>query len=170
MTGDQLPFQLELDDGHGLVHLGGQMDIDRVVFVFVQDMGRKDLAGIIAVDLGRKHRQRTEIDAITIFENIKAVVADTEPDHIGHAGQATCCRSHPEDVVVAPLDIDIMEINQGIHDRIGARSAVEDITDDMQFVDGKLLDQDTQAGDEILHHAGLDDRADTGLVERSFAR
>ena len=53
----QLVFQLHLDDGDGLVHLGGQGHIHRVVDILVQHMGDESLTGVVPVDLGGEHGQ-----------------------------------------------------------------------------------------------------------------
>ena len=48
-------LHLELNHGNGLVHLGSQPRIHRIVNVLVQNLGHEPRAGVFLVHLGRKH-------------------------------------------------------------------------------------------------------------------
>ena len=111
---EQLPLQLHLHDKHGLVHLGGQGGVHGVEFVFVQDVGGKALTGVVPVDLGGEHGQRPQIDAVAVLQQIEVVVAHAPPQDAGHAGLVAQVGADPGDVVVAPLDVYVVETAQFI--------------------------------------------------------
>ena len=48
-------LHLELNHGNGLVHLGRQARVHRIVNVLVQNPGHEPCAGVVLVHLGRKH-------------------------------------------------------------------------------------------------------------------
>ena len=86
MTPDHISLHLELNHRDGLVHLGRKPRIHRVIYIFVKNFGHKPGARIILIDLGREHGQRPQIDAITVLQHIKAVVADSNPQYIAYTG------------------------------------------------------------------------------------
>ena len=67
MACDGLPLHLELDNGNGLVHLGRQAGIHRVVNVFVQNLRHEALTRIVLVNPGCKHGQRAQVDAVAVL-------------------------------------------------------------------------------------------------------
>ena len=68
--------------------------------------------------------------------------------------------SHPQDIVVAPLDIDIVILGQGIHDLVGAVAAVKNIPDDVQLIDDRMLNKLRDGDDKGIGAADLDNIAD----------
>ncbi len=63
--------------------------------------------------------------------------------------------------MVAPLHVHVMETHQLIHDDIRPWASVIDVPDNMQIVNGKVLDQMAQRNDELVRNAvvnnGMDD-------------
>ncbi len=72
--------------------------------------------------------------------------------------------SHPDDVVVAPLDIQAVIVRKGVHDGVGCGPAIIDVADDVQVVDREALDQAAELIDECGFLPGRDDGVDDGLV------
>ena len=59
--------------------------------------------------------------------------------------------------MVAPLDVHVVEIHQLVHDDVGPGAAVEDVADDVEAVDGQILDQFTEGDDKFVRHPDFDD-------------
>ena len=53
--------------------------------------------------------------------------------------------SHPHDIVVAPLDIERVKAHEHVHDKVGARSAIVDISHKMKMVDLQIDPMDNSA-------------------------
>ena len=121
MAAEELLLQLELDDGHGLVHFGGQDGVHRVIDIFVQHVGGEALAGVVPIDFGGKHGQGAQVDAVAVLQLVKVVVADRPAKDAGHAGLVACEGPQPGDVVVAPLDVHVVELPQPLQDPVGQR-------------------------------------------------
>ena len=62
--------------------------------------------------------------------------------------------------MIAPLDIDIIILHQGIHDLVSAVAAVEYIADNVKFINDRVLDELRNGDDESIGTANLDDAAD----------
>ena len=157
-------FHLKLNHSDRLVHLGCQSRIYCIINVFIQDLWHKPYTGIILINLCGKHGQRTQVNAVTIFQHIKTVVADRDTQYITDTGQIACSCSHPRNVVVAPLDIHIMEIHQFLHNDVCSWSSVKDITDNMKIINGQVLDQTAQCHNKLVRNAGIDDGMDDLIV------
>ena len=87
-------------------------------------------------------------------------------DGIGHdggdQGAAAGGGAHPEDVVVAPLDVHVVVLHQVVQDHVRARAAVEDIAYQVQLVHHPL-DHVRQRPDQAVRLVDLDDRRDDVL-------
>ena len=74
-------------------------------------------------------------------------------------------RTHPHDVVVAPLDVHIMLRLQRLHDNVGLRASIVDVADDVQLADGQALDELRERLDERDAAPGAHRRIkDAGIV------
>ena len=126
-------LQLKLNDGNSFMHLGyqpqGLLVISRISKVGLRC---KDGTGIIRISIHRKSGKRQKIDAIPIFQCPQIAVTHRETDHVGHTSFITRCCTHPEDIVISPLDIEIVIITQSIHYDMGTRTTIVDITHDME--------------------------------------
>ena len=74
MTHDDLALQLKLNHRNGFVHLGRQSRIHRIINILIQKLRQKQGTGILFVYLCRKHRERAQIDSVSVLQHIKAVV------------------------------------------------------------------------------------------------
>ena len=119
-------------------------------------MRQKPFAWIITIGFGSKHGQWTQIDAITIFQKVKIVIADTPAQHACHTGLITGHCAHPGDIVVSPLDIHFVKAAQFFHDAVSMRSPVIDIPQNMQPVHSAFFDQYTKLGNKGIGGSGGD--------------
>ena len=69
------------------------------------------------------------------------MIADIISQRIGDAGLAAGGRTHPQDIVVPPLDVERMMMHEIIHDLVGMRPAIVNIADNVQVVYGQPFDQ-----------------------------
>src|SRR5699024_723415 len=104
---DLLPLQLKQDDGDGLVHPGGEQLILFAVLVGVI-AGELDgeAAGVaVLVYLVGENGQGTQGDAVARLDNLQVVIVDGVGQHRGHQGAGSGGGPHPQNVMVAPLDV-----------------------------------------------------------------
>ena len=100
-------------------------------------MRLESIARVITVKLLRKCRKRSQVDAIADFKHIEVVVADVHSQHIGYAGPVACCSAHPDYIVIAPLEVNIVIFHKEIHNLVGVRASVKYISDYMKSVNRK---------------------------------
>ena len=139
VTHDQLPLQLELQNGNCLMHLGIQSEVLGIVIGV--ELDGKGIAVGIFVSLQCKGGKRQQVDAVTILQGGEIAVSGRHADHVGNACQASRRSAHPHHVMIAPLDIHGMVLTQGIHDDMGTGSSVIDVSDDMKVINDQPLDQ-----------------------------
>src|SRR5699024_5900458 len=97
--------------------------------------------GIIFIASQGKSSQRKEVDAISILQNIQIRVSHTVSDHGGYTAGLSCRRSHPYDIMIPPLYIYRMVVFQYIHDLMGSRTSVVNVSQHMKMVHYQTLDQ-----------------------------
>ena len=139
MPHDGLSLGLPLQDGDGLVHL--QVDLDLLRIIGAGSLQLEHGAGVIRVGRGGVAGQRQHVDAVAILQDIHVAVAGADADDVADAAQLSCCRSHPENIVIAPLDVQGVVLHQLVHNNMGAWAAVKDIAHDMQMVHNQPLNQ-----------------------------
>ena len=59
-------------------------------------------------------------------------IAHGKPEDIGYAGIIAGSGPHPQDIMVSPLDVEIVISAQCVHDDMWARAPVEDIAEDVK--------------------------------------
>ena len=129
VAGNDLRLQLEHHNGHGLVHpRGGGQVACRCALVGVGQPARN--IGIRVSMLG-KALQAAQADAVAALQRVQIVVGQRCFQHSHNAERAARCRAHPDHVVVAPLDIDIVVAHEQVQDDVRAGAAVEQVADDM---------------------------------------
>ena len=132
MASDDLVLKLELYDGDGLVHLPHEEDALLIVgLISITKLGGKGRTRILAVDLHREARQRKHVDTVAILQSREVGIAQSDTYSVGHAGGIPYSCTHPEHIVVTPLDVDIVVGQELVHDELGTRTSVEDVPDDM---------------------------------------
>ena len=163
VAGNGPRFQLEEQQGHGFVHPGvallhGRHSLDPRVKVghpaFV--LG----AGVIG---GGKPLQPAQADAVAGFQQVDVAIGQRSFQHREDAHRAAGRRPHPDNVMVAPLDIDIMVHKKLVKDAVRPRAAVIKIAQDVQLVNGKVLDDFTEPDDigvgPLIPQDGVNDLA-----------
>ena len=72
--------------------------------------------------------------------------------------------SHPHHVMVAPLEIHIVEFHQMVHDNMRSRTSVKDIPDDMESGDNQSLDYLRNRHDEFFRPVNPDNRVKNLII------
>ena len=108
--------------------------------------------GVGGIGKGDKLAQR---DAVVVLEDLVIVVAQVVAQHRGDAGGLTGRSTHPQQVVVAPLDVERMVGEQAVHNLGSAAATVEDIAHQVQVVDGQALDERGERLDKVVGAGGL---------------
>ena len=159
---NELSFEFELYDGDGFVHL--RQEAAGLVAIFaVEALGQEEGAGVVFVLLDGKGGQRHEVDAVTVFERAVVAIPHRHANDIGHAAVVAGGRAHPQNIVVAPLYIDVVIGAELVHDDFGAGTAVEDVAHDMQGVDDQPLYEVADGTDAGIGPAGGDDGGDDAV-------
>ena len=146
-----LSFQFELDNADSLMHLCYE------AYSLIVICARREIylrceafAWVVGIGFHGESSQRQQVDAVTIFKRREVSVAHGHTQNVGYAAVIARCGSHPQDVVVSPLYIEVMIVAQRIHDDVRTGTTVEYIAQDMQRVDGEALYQVTQSHYEII--------------------
>ena len=90
-------------------------------------------------------------------------IAQGDAQHVGNAAIVTGSGTHPQDVVVAPLDIKVVVVAQDVHDFIRAGTAVIDVAQEVQHINGQLLNQVTHGDNEFIYTMGRNDGLDNHI-------
>ena len=117
--------------------------------------------GVCGIGKGDKLTQR---DAVVVLQDLVVVVAQVIAQHRGDAGGLTGRSAHPQQVVVAPLDVERMVGEQAVHNLGSAAAAVEDVAHQVQVVDGQALDERGERLDKVVGAGGLQDGLHDALV------
>ena len=165
---DDLSLEFELNDGDRFLHAGQQkqfgfihpVDQERVIV----HLGHELRAGVVPVNIESEGNQGDQIDPIPVFQGFHVVVAERDADDIGDTGQAAGRGAHPDDIVIPPLDIDRMVVEQFIEDDMGSRPPIVNIADDVQMGDGEALNQLGEGDGQLGALTHGDNRADERLV------
>ena len=157
MALDELPLDLELQHRDGLVHLARQQRVALVASGVGHRLGLVGRAGGVVV-LHGEAGQRQQVDAVAVLQHVEVVVAGRQTDDVGDRGRVAGRGTHPEDVVVAPLDVVAVVLRQRVEDDVRPGPAVEDVADDVQAVDRQPLDHVAHGDDEGVGPADRDDR------------
>ena len=126
---DDVSFQFELDDTDGLVHLSHQTQRLIVVWVVLWVCFRtEEFAGVVGVSLHGKGGQREQVNTIAIFQSCQISVSHGQTKGVGDAAVISGSGTHPKNIMVTPLDIEIVVVTKGIHDDVRAGTTVEYIS------------------------------------------
>ena len=96
---------------------------------------------IIRINLQGKIGQRHQINAVIILQCRQISISGTNSNHIGNTGRLSGSGSHPEQIMIPPLNIHRMVIHQMIHDFHSTRASVINIAHNMQMIDNQTLNQ-----------------------------
>ena len=132
VASDELVLELELYDGDRLVHLPHKENALLIVgLISITKLGGKGRTRILTIDLHREARQRKHVDPVAILQRREVCIAQGDTNSVGHAGSVPDSSTHPEHIVIPPLDIYIMIGQELVHDELGTWTSVEDVTDDV---------------------------------------
>ena len=144
-----LGLGLKLQHSDGLVHLGGKLLVLLVHAVAWQQLGQELRAGIVAIHVECKGGQGHQVNAV-LLDSRKVGITQAQAQHVADTGIVTSRGTHPQHIVVAPLDIPRVVLAQGVHDDVGTRTTIVDVAQNMQLVDCEALDNVTDGADKIV--------------------
>ena len=160
---DGLSFELKLDDRDGLVHLSHELRRACKARIILKILGLENCARITTISLHGKVGQRQQIDAIPLLEGLDIGIADADTQHRGDQRPVARKSTHPEDIVVAPLDIIIAHRREDLHDLGCTRAAVEDVANDMPSIDGQGMDEVGDGYEQLLCPTRINNRINDGM-------
>ena len=132
VTRNDLMLELELYDSDRLVHLPHKEDALLIVgLISIAKLRGEGRTRILAIDLHSEARQRKHVDPVAILQRREVCIAQGDTNSVGHAGSVPDSSTHPEHIVIPPLDIYIMIGQELVHDELGTWTSVEDVTDDV---------------------------------------
>ena len=164
-------FQLQLYDGNGFMHLGNETQRLFIVAGIGEVQFRcKNLTGIISINIHGKGRQRKQVDAVSVFQCSQIGITHGHTNHVCHTGIISRRRPHPKEIMITPLDIEVVIIAKRIHNNMCPRTTVINITNNMQGINGKTLDQITHSYDKVIGTLGRNDGTDDDINIRMLIR
>ena len=132
VTRNDLMLELELYDSDRLVHLPHEENALLIVgLISIAKLRSEGGTGVLAIDLHSEARQRKHVDPVAILQRGEVGIAQGDTYSVGHAGGVPDSSTHPEHIVVTPLDVDIVVGQELVHDELGTRTSVKDVPDDM---------------------------------------
>ncbi len=160
-TVDNFGLQFKLDNGNGFMHLSDQAQSLLIIMsVGKIHLRHEDGARIIGIRIHCKSSQWKQIDSVSVFKRAQVAVAHGHTYHVGNTTIVTGSCTHPENIMISPLNIEVMVIAQRIHDDMRARTTVVNIAYDMKRVNSQTLNQIAHSDNEIVGTLGSDNRAD----------
>src|SRR6184192_1009677 len=97
-----LPFELELHDGGGLLHARHQK-----VVAQARPLRLEALRRVVAVNVAREFFERRDDDAVALFELREPPIAQRDSQHRSNERGVAEARAYPRRVVVAPGEGDV---------------------------------------------------------------
>ena len=117
-----------------------------------------------AVHLPGKLRQRAQGDAVAPLQQVGVAVVHGDAQHREDAGRAARRRAQPQDVVVAPLDVDVGVLHQRVQQAGRFAAPVENVAYDVQPLHGQALDELRHGHDDLFRRSGLHNGVQQGVV------
>ena len=111
-----------------------------------------------------EQRELAQRHPVGSLEDLEGVVVDVVADDGGEARGGPGRRPHPDDVVVAPLQVDGVVLHEPVADLVRVGPAVEEVAHHVQVVDGEALHEACEGDDEVVRAARVDDRVDDAAV------
>ena len=122
---EDLGLHLELENGDGLVHHRGETRILLIEFLATASGPWHELrARVIAIGLHGEGGQGHQVNTVCLLKGSKVSIAQTETDNVADTCVVSCTGTHPENVVVTPLDIPVLVLPQQVENEMSTRSAV----------------------------------------------
>ena len=164
---NDLALHLEHQDGDSLVHDRAPVEHSlRVGAAGRIGVGHPDGQVIVAVELLSHPLQMAQVDAIAVLQHGMVVVGQRGLEDRADADGAAGGGAHPDHIMVAPLDIDVMVAHEQVQDDIRAGAAVKQVAHNVQLIHGQPLDELTQADNETVRAAIFNNTAhDLAIIE-----
>ena len=168
---DRIIVPIDLFKEQAILHTIFRMPLDQLPFQFEdQDRDRffeRVHALFLGIGLLSEQYQIAHTDAVAVLQNLVVAVFNVIVDADEDAGRIACRGAHPQDIVIAPLYIQlVLIIHQKIHDQIRVLSPVKYISENVQTVHSQPLCQSTERHNEIVRalrvHNGIQD---LGVIE-----
>ena len=105
-----------------------------------------------------------QADTVAALKGVEIVVSQCRFQHRHDAERTARRRAHPDDIVVAPLDIHLVVGHQAVQNAVRARAAVEQVAHDVQAVNGQPLDDLAEANNIGVGAVVADDALDDFAV------
>ena len=157
---DDLALHLEHQNGHGLVHHGTAVEHSLGVRAARRvGVGHPEGQVVISVELLGHPLQMPQVDAVAVLEHGMVVVGQCRFKHGADADGTSGGGTHPDHVMVAPLDIHMVVAHELVQYDIRPGAAVKQVPHDVQLVHSQPLDELTQPDDEPVSAAIFDDTA-----------
>ena len=151
-------LQLKENDGDGLIHTGRHQFVLFRVFAGIAGELYVETAEItVLVHFIGKYGKRPQGNTVTGFNHVQIVVADGVAEHCGYQSTGTGSCAHPQNIVVAPLNIHAVAVHQGIHYNIRTGTTVENVAYNVQMVAGQRFDHIAKCLNHITCLTDLND-------------
>ena len=161
-----LTFQFEKDDGDGFIHPGGE---ELVLFAVLShlgvgqfDMERGKIS--ILIDFVGENRQGPQGNAVTGLDDLQIVIVNGIRKHSGNQCAGTGGGTHPQNVVVAPLNVHTVHVEQAVQDNICPGTTVKNISHNVQMIYSQLLDHMADRLNHFCCLTNLDNGGDHALI------
>ena len=119
------------------MHACCKLVVYRVKFVLVQNMWPELLALVASICISSKCCKSSKVNSVSNLKHIKVIIADVHSNDVSYASKVSCRSTHPDDIVVTPLKINIVVIHQIVHYCIWMRTSIIDITYDVELINCK---------------------------------
>ena len=127
-------------------------------------MWSKARTRVTPINLCSKHGKRAKVDPIAILQRIKTVIAGSYSKYIGNTSLITTGCSHPVYIMIAPLNVNIMEVHDFFHNKIRSWASVKNVTYNMKRIDCKVLYKLAKRDNEFISRIYLYDSANDLIV------
>ena len=105
---------------------------------------------VILIGAHCKGYKRHKINAITLLQRTQVGISEADSQHICQAGLAAARRTHPNHIVVAPLNVIVMIVAEPVQNLVSRRPPVVDISHNMQRIYGKTLNHIAYCNNKVL--------------------
>ena len=110
----------------------------------------------VAVVSAREIIQRLKRYAVAALKQVCVAVVKRNAQHGEYARGAAGGCTQPEDIVVAPLNVYVRMLHERVEKPRGLWTAVENIADNVQLIDGKALYNIRKRAYDLVRSAGGD--------------
>ena len=108
------------------------------------------IARVISIFLHCKSGKGEQVYPISVFQHRLVVISHGNPYDIGYATVIAGSSSHPQYVMVAPLEIHIMITAKHVHNVMRSRSSVEYIAENVKRIYREPLDEIAHSYDKFI--------------------